>query len=104
MDSLSGNDLSRLGDEDGGGGLLRICNALVHPNGPKQLTSLDLHGECARGFAVHAADRGVLDTGARSEDIESLCNALTHPEGPKHITKLTLSCIIHSSSYQHQLK
>lgn len=80
-------------------GAAHIIDALVHPNGPKGITVLDLSRTCStlsccvcvlcvwRHYHCSCAENSLGPDSARR-----LGEVLIHPEGPKHITDLNIAC------------
>lgn len=69
-----------------------ICDALIHPNGPKDLVHLNL---ACRILICPLNEVCVLPTlrvgcALRNEGTAYLADALIHPNGPKHVTYLDI--------------
>lgn len=69
-----------------------VCDALVHPEAPQGLASLDL--SCTvHDTSVHSLMIGMFvceDNVFKGESFEALFTMLTCPRGPKNLTHLAL--------------
>lgn len=68
-----------------------LRDALIHPGGPKSLTSLSMDRDIDVTSMSHMLTL-VVGCHLENKGIKSLCDALIHPEGPKDITYLDLEC------------
>lgn len=74
-------------------GIQYLHDALTHPEGPRNLTSLGLPGT-AEVLTTIAAFLETNRPGAslKSMSMQLLCSAFVHHDGPKHVEHLNLSC------------
>lgn len=73
-----------------------ICDALVHPDGPKDVTLLSLEGSRA-SLSTTFTFVLLLAAGIKEEGAQSLHDALIHPQGLVHLTSLNLTSSIATS-------
>lgn len=83
-----------VGMSDAGVGYL--CDALVHPDGPKHITKLSLTSEsmCFSSKCRCSPRSETTVNGIGFEGAKSICDVLVHPNGPKAITEISLGRLI----------
>lgn len=92
------------GNKIGLGGVRHVCDMLVHPSGPKHMTSLNFSGldieesECPFTLSL------LVEILAHGSKLTTLIGkALAHPEGPKELRFLSfngdgIQCLIESTT------
>lgn len=76
--------------EIGAQGIKHICDALVHPNGPNNLTSLRLNSESFTLDRPYHLAHLSLVANIGDEGGQYIYECLNHPDGPKHLTSIDL--------------
>lgn len=79
------------GNEIQSEGIGHLRDALLHPNGPKGITMLDLAGTGDQlGIIISEPDVAALENKLKAHGTQVVCDLLTSPDGLKEMTSLDL--------------